>query len=366
MSNPWLKYCNPAIVDIKPYVPGKPESQLCRELNLNAGLISKLNSNESLWGPSPKITELFSAIPNTTYYPDGDAYELKQVIAKQCNLSPDCIALGNGSNELLDLIARAFLYAGASAVFSEYAFVVYSLSTQAQGAQSIVIPAIEYAHDLEQMIYVIDDSTRVVFIANPNNPTGTYIHADVLLELLKKVPKTTLIVLDQAYQEYIDDNADYSSWLNRFDNLIICRTFSKIHALAALRIGYSLSHPHITELINRIRPPFNTSALAQEAAIASLNDPFYIRSVAKQTNQAKIQLEQQLRKLNIHFIPSSANFLCCRLPQCRLTIEALSRKGIMVRPLENYGLEDYARITIGKPEQNKQLIGALADIISRQ
>ena len=364
--NRFLSLCNPALKSINPYVPGKPETQLLRELNLERAQIIKLNSNESLWGPTPKLcSDLGGMLADMCYYPDGDGYELKSQLAAYHGVSRQQITLGNGSNDILEMIAKAFLTCDTNAVYAQYAFIVYELATKAQGATCRVVAATDYAHDLVAMVAACDADTRLLFIANPNNPTGSYLATEALLEQLRQVPSDTIIVLDQAYQDYIEEDkaVDFARWLQELDNLIICRTFAKIHALAALRIGYALSHPHIANLLNRIRQPFNTNTLAQKAAIISLQDSNYIEQVAQQTQQAKQQLAKDLLQLGLWFMPAYGNFICCQLPNCAQTIEQLAQRGIMVRPLANYGLADFARISVGKPAHNRQLVNALADIM---
>lgn len=362
MKNQWLDYCNSGIKQMHPYIPGKPESQLLRELNLKPQQITKLNSNESLWGPTPTLSEIKH---ESQYYPDASGFELKQVLAKFHQVKANQITLGNGSNDILDLLARVFLNPNTQAIYSEYAFITYVLSTQAQGAKAKVIKATQYGYDIEQMVSACNSSTRLLFIANPNNPTGTYINATTLYEQFERVPKETIIVLDQAYQEYITDDikVQYELWLKEFPNLVICRTFSKIYGLASYRIGYAISSDGIANLLNRVRHPFNTNTLAQLAAIKAIQDQKHVQAVLKDFFSAKEMLKKQLNNLNISYIPSEGSFLCCHLPNAQNTINKLAQQGVMVRSVSNYQLTDFARITIGKKEHNQHLIEALKNIL---
>ena len=264
---------------ISPYVPGKPVSDLAREFGLDEAQIIKLASNENPLGPSPKAIEAITrAAGELTRYPDGSGFDLKAALAARYGLSADQIVLGNGSNDVLELVAHAFLRSGTSAVFAQHSFAVYPLATQAFGAAGIEVPAKDHGHDLAAMRAAIRDDTRVVWLANPNNPTGTWLPAAEIRAFVARVPANVLVVLDEAYNEYLppEERADTTSWLAEFPHLILSRTFSKVYGLAALRIGYGMMHPDVAAMLNRVRQPFNVNSLAQAAAIAALGDTDYV------------------------------------------------------------------------------------------
>jgi len=300
--------------DIAPYQGGKPISELAREMGLNEADIVKLASNENPLGMSPKAQmAVEEAIYEIARYPDGNSFALRQAVSDKFNVAPAQIVFGNGSNDILELAARAFLQAGDEVIYSQHAFAVYALVTQAVGATGVVVPAKDYAHDISGFLRAITSKTRLMFIANPNNPTGTLIAKDDLYAMLEQVPATVLVVLDEAYDEYLSeqDKSVAINWLSEFDNLIISRTFSKAYGLAGLRVGFGLMHADVADILNRVRQPFNVNSIAQAAAIASLaDDDFVARSYA--VNQAGMaQITQGLTALGISFIPSH---LKCPMP----------------------------------------------------
>lgn len=352
---------------IAPYQGGKPISELAREMGLNEADIVKLASNENPLGISPKAQmAIDEAIDDIARYPDGNCFALREVVAKKFSVANQQIVFGNGSNDILELTARAFLHAGCEAIYSQHAFAVYPLVTQAVGATGVVVPAINYAHDLDGFLKVITAKTRLIFIANPNNPTGTLIAKDTLKAFLKVVPSDVIVILDEAYDEYLSaaEKSEAIDWLCEFNNLIISRTFSKAYGLAGLRIGFGLMHASVADMLNRVRQPFNVNSIAQAAAIASLaDDDFVARSYA--LNQAGMaQLTQGLEKLGLAYIPSSANFVSFSVKNAASVNQKLLQKGVIVRPIANYEMADYLRVSVGLFSENARFLAVLAEVIS--
>lgn len=359
--------------DLKPYEPGKPIEELERELGISNSL--KLASNENPLGPSPQAVEAMrEQLENVSIYPDGNGFALKNALAAKLNINSEQLTLGNGSNEILELVARTFLSPGTAAVFSEHAFAVYPIVVQATGARACVADAYApdhpqaYGHNLRKMLNLVGDDTRVVFIANPNNPTGTWLDRESLDDFLKAVPQTTLVVIDEAYFEYVRESnyPDTLQWLDRYLNLIVTRTFSKIYGLAGLRVGYAVSHPELAELLNRVRQPFNTNSLAQLAACAALDDETHVKR-SREINAAGLrQLSVALQDRGLCCIPSVANFICVDVGQAALPIyQELLTQGVIVRPVDNYGLPRHLRITVGTSEQNRRVLCALDQVLNR-
>ena len=351
-----------------PYKAGKPIEELERELGLTQ--IIKLASNENPLGPGKKALEaIASVLPELALYPDGSGFLLKQALADKYALDDSQITLGNGSNEILELVARAFLTPEHEAIFSQHAFAVYPIVTQAVGANAVVVPALNYGHDLDAMLLVVTEKTRVVFIANPNNPTGTLLSQASLALFLNALPDTCVCVLDEAYCEFVNDNdvAGISSiaWLSDHPNLLITRTFSKAYGLAGLRIGYGLSSPQMADILNRVRQPFNNNSLALVAALAALNDDEHLQQTITVNMQGMQQLVEGFKALNLEWVPSAGNFVLVDLKQAGLPIyEALLRKGVIVRPVGVYELPNHLRISIGTKMENQVFLKALTDILA--
>ncbi|CAN7509067.1 histidinol-phosphate transaminase [Pseudomonas sp. LjRoot71] len=364
----FLALAQPGVQQLSPYVPGKPVDELARELDLDPASIVKLASNENPLGPSSKALEAIrQALPELTRYPDGNGFELKSRLAARCGVQINQVTLGNGSNDILDLVARAYLAPGLNAVFSQYAFAVYPISTQAVGAQGKVVPAKDYGHDLDAMLAAIDENTRVVFIANPNNPTGTWFGPDALERFLARVPQSVLVVLDEAYIEFAegDELPDGLKYLARYDNLLVSRTFSKAYGLAALRVGYALSSAQIADVLNRVRQPFNVNSLALSAACAALDDADYLAQSRQLNDAGMAQLEAGLRELGLSWIPSKGNFIAVDFGRDTAAInQALLRAGVIVRPVAGYGMPNFLRISIGLPAENARFLEALAKVLS--
>lgn len=347
---------------IAPYQPGKPIAELARELGLQEDGIIKLASNENPLGASPKaVAAMQAALPEVGRYPDGNGFELKAAISRKYGIAQDHIVLGNGSNDVLEMAARAFLAAGASAVYSQHAFAVYPLATQATGAEGIEVPAREFGHDLDAMAAAIRADTRIVFMANPNNPTGTWIAPDAVLEFLRKVPSNVLVVLDEAYNEYLEPHlrGDSARWLEEFPNLAISRTFSKAYGLAGLRIGYALVRPQVADLMNRVRQPFNVSHLAQVAAVAALADQEFVQKSYALNRDGMRMLTEAFRRLGLSWIPSHANFVSFRVGDGAGVFQRLLRLGVIVRPVGAYGMPEHLRVSIGTPAENQRFLAAL-------
>jgi histidinol-phosphate aminotransferase len=352
---------------IAPYQPGKPITELAREMGLDEKSIVKLASNENPMGLSPRARAAIErAIPELSRYPDG--FLLTKALADRLGVALDQIVLGNGSNDVLELVAGAFLAPGRAAVFAQHAFAVYPLATQARGARSIVVPARAYGHDLAAMLQAIDRDTHLVFIANPNNPTGTMLDAGAIESFLARVPPNVVVVLDEAYNEYLAPELRCPSveWLARFPNLVVTRTFSKAYGLAGLRVGYGVCHADIAALLNRVRQPFNVNNLALDAAVAALGDQDFVdRSYALNT-AGMAQLTGGFRKLGLGWIPSYANFVAVEIPRtgseprAGAVYQKLLRQGVIVRPVAGYGMPDHLRVTIGLPEENERFLAALA------
>jgi len=362
----------PGVRALTPYLPGKPISELERELGLRN--IVKLASNENPLGPSPKALEAARcALSELHLYPDGSGFAFKAALSGELDVRPEQIALGNGSNDVLELVARAFLSPQSRAVYSEHAFAVYPIVTQAVGAQAAVAPAHDgshgpsYGHDLQAMAQRVDESTRVVFIANPNNPTGTYLTKSELCRFLSDLPEHVIAVVDEAYFEYVE-TADYPNcveWLSDFPNLIVTRTFSKAYGLAGLRVGYAVSSLAIADLLNRVRQPFNVNSIALEAAKAALEDDEHlIRSVSLNRDGLR-RLSEAFTERALSFIPSVGNFITVNVGRPAAPVyDALLRQGVIVRPVANYGLPDHLRVTVGTEEENRIFLAALDRVLA--
>lgn len=354
------------IQKIAPYQGGKPITELAREMHLNVEDIVKLASNENPLGISPKADyAIQEAILEIARYPDGNSFALREAVSNKFNVSPDQIVFGNGSNDILELVARAYLSADSEVIYSQHAFAVYPLVTQAMGAKGVVVPAKDFGHDLPAMLAAVTDKTSLIFIANPNNPTGTLLAKDALFAFLQQVPKNVLVVLDEAYDEYLpaEHKSQAISWLNEFDNLLISRTFSKAYGLAGLRIGFGLCHAQIADMMNRVRQPFNVNSVAQAAAVASLaDDDFVERSYA--LNQAGMaQLKQGFDQLGLSYIPSFANFISVKVGDAATINQKLLQNGVIVRPVANYEMPEYLRVSIGLFSENAKFLDVLAKIL---
>ncbi len=359
----------PYIRAIAPYQPGKPISELERELGITG--IVKLASNENPLGTSPAaVAAMQEAIKTIAIYPDGNGFDLKDALVKRYDVAHANVTLGNGSNDLLELAARAFLTVGDKVAYSDHAFAVYALASQAVGATGISVPAAAgYGHDLPAMLKAAtDNKVKMVFIANPNNPTGTYLGADELLAFLRGLPPEILVVLDEAYNEYLPEDRRYDSvaWLKEFPNLIISRTFSKAYGLAGLRVGYALAHEQVTDMINRVRQPFNVNSVAQAAAVAALRDVSFVRKTFELNQRGMLQITEGLTRLGLEYIPSFGNFVAFRIGNATAMYRRLLELGVIVRPIANYDMPDWLRVSIGLESENAKFLAALEKCISQQ
>jgi len=355
------------VAGLQPYQPGKPIEELQRELGLEE--IIKLASNENPLGPSQMVLDAIASTKDLSRYPDGNGFNLKKALADKHNINMDRITLGNGSNDILEMVARAFVNTEHQVIYSEHSFAVYPIVTQAVGAEHVVVPANEWGHDLSAMLEAVTDKTRLMFIANPNNPTGTWIKSERLRHLLENVPEHVIVLVDEAYFEYASAEEHYpdsSLWLDDFSNLIVTRTFSKAYGLAGLRVGYGLSHPDIANLLNRVRQPFNNNSLALVAAETALQDEQYIeRSVSVNQNGMQ-ELIKAFDELGLEFIPSKGNFICVDFKQPTDSVfQALLKAGVIVRPVANYGMPNHLRISIGLESENIRFIAELTKIMTK-
>jgi histidinol-phosphate aminotransferase len=351
---------------IAPYVPGKPVEELAREYGLAEKDIVKLASNENPRGPSPRVRRAIAdAVSGITRYPDGNGFALKTALAALFGVEREQVVLGNGSNDILELATQAFLRPGDEAVYSQHAFAVYPLATQARGATGVVVPARELGHDLEAMCAAITARTRIVFVANPNNPTGTWLAPEAMRAFVASVPRDVLIVLDEAYNEYLQPThqADTASWIATHPNLVVSRTFSKAYGLAGLRVGYGLMDTAVADMLNRVRQPFNVNSVAQAAALAALADTEYVEESARLNLAGLEQLMHGLDALGIGYVPSHGNFLLVRIGDAATIYDRLLRKGVIVRPVANYGLPEHLRVTVGLEEENARFLSSLREAI---
>ncbi len=373
MATDFHKLAVKGVQSLKPYLPGKPIEELERELGVTNTL--KLASNENTMGPSPlALQAMQKAIQEVDLYPDGNGFVLKQKISDKFKINTNQITLGNGSNDILDMVARTFLGKGREAIFSEYAFAVYPISTQAVGATARIAKAFDadhdenpYGHDLDAMKALINENTRVIFVANPNNPTGTWLKSAELKQFLSEVPKDIIVVVDEAYFEYVE-NEEYPNtmeWLNTFPNLIVSRTFSKAYGLAGLRVGYAICSEAIADLLNRVRHPFNVNTVSILAATAALDDDNHLNNCVEMNTKGIKFWRAACQYRGLDYIPTVGNFITIDFEQDAMPIyEGLLREAVIVRPIANYGLPNHLRISISTPEDNQRCLDALDKVLN--
>jgi histidinol-phosphate aminotransferase len=358
----------PYIRAIAPYQAGKPISELEREMGITG--IVKLASNENPLGASPRaIAAARAALDEIGLYPDGNGFALKEALARRYGVAHDQVVLGNGSNDLLELSARAFLTVGDRVVYSDHSFAVYSLATQAVGAVGISVAARDFGHDLDAMRKAaVAQNAKMIFIANPNNPTGTFVSGAALHEFLRALPATILVVLDEAYNEYLPEACRYDSvkWLHEFPNLIISRTFSKAYGLASLRVGYALGDAQVMDMLNRVRQPFNVNSMAQAAALAAIQDTDFVQQTCALNQRGMKQITDGLTKLGLEYIPSFGNFVSFRIKDAMRIYRRLLESGVIVRPIANYAMPDYLRVSIGLETENEKFLSALKQILGEK
>jgi len=357
---------NATLNNVAVYQPGRPIEEVAREVGLPPGDIIKLASNENPLGPSPAaVAAMRNTLENLHLYPDGNAFYLKQRLAAKLGLEPGNLILGNGSNEIIEFVGHALMGPGADVVVSQYCFAVYPMMAQLFGANLIAVPAKNYGHDLPAMLAAITPQTRVIFVANPNNPTGTLASSSDVTRLILETPSSVMIAMDEAYVEFLDEPLDLVSLVRdgRFPNLLLMRTFSKIFGLAGLRIGYGIGHPEVIAALEKVRQPFNINSIAQAGALAALDDVEHLRRTRANNSAGLRFLEQSLHELGLETIPSAANFILARVGDGKRVFDQLQRRGVIVRPLGGYQLPEWIRITVGTPEENHRCVTELKSVL---
>jgi histidinol-phosphate aminotransferase len=353
---------NPALKDLPTYQPGRPIEEVARELGMPAADIIKLASNENPLGPSPAALQAMQhVLAHLNLYPDGNAFYLKHKLADKLSVQPGNLILGNGSNEIIEFVGHAFMESGVDVVVSQFCFAIYPLTAKLFGANVIIVPAKDYGHDLPAMLRAITPKTRVVFVANPNNPTGTVVSKQELIDFAAEVPANVLLVIDEAYIEFLSDTADFISDIRRGQrpNLLLMRTFSKIFGLAGLRLGYGIGNPELITALEKIRQPFNINSIAQAGALAALDDADHMRRT-RDNNAAGLKLYvEAFQKHNLEFVPSAGNFIMVRVGEGQRVFEAMQKLGVIVRPMGGYQLPEWIRISVGTPEENQRSIESL-------
>jgi len=356
---------NPQLRDLAVYQPGKPIEETARELGCEPGEIIKLASNENPLGPSPEaVAAMREAIESAHLYPDGGAFYLRNAIAKKLNLTPDHIALGNGSNEIIELLAHAFLERGDAIVTSEHAFVAYKIIARVFGAKTIEAPSCDYGYDLDAILKAVTDRTEVIFIANPNNPTGTFLSAHAIDAFMARVPPNLIVVFDEAYYEYVAEMPNTLRYVHQGRNVVVLRTFSKIHGLASLRVGYGIARPELIEVLHKTREPFNVNGVGQIGALAALSDEEHQRKTKKVTDEGRAFFEKEFTAMKLQYIPSAGNFILVKVGHGLSVFRALLQRKVIVRAMKGYNLPEWVRISIGTMEQNRNCVAALREVLS--
>jgi histidinol-phosphate aminotransferase len=353
---------SPFLKKLPTYQPGRPIEEVARELNLPAESIIKVASNENPFGPSPlALAALQKAIAGVNLYPDGNAFYLKQKLAAKLGVETANLILGNGSNEIIEFVAHTLLSPGTNVVVSQFCFAIYPIVAKMFGAEVITVPARDHGHDLPAILKAITPDTRIVFVANPNNPTGTRAPREEVIKFVNDVPDDVLLVMDEAYIEFLDDAVDLVPLirLGARKNLVLMRTFSKIYGLAGLRVGYGIADAGLISAFEKVRQPFNINLLAQAAALAALDDDEHVRKT-RANNFGGLQFfEKAFRRLNLQFVPSSANFILVRVGEGQRVFDAMQKLGVIVRPMGGYQLPEWIRLSIGTPQENERSLGAL-------
>jgi histidinol-phosphate aminotransferase len=358
---------NPQLREVTPYQPGKPIEETARELGLDASAIIKLASNENPLGPSPKAVEAMrDALKKGHLYPDGGGFCLCKAVATKLGVAPENVILGNGSNEVLEFLGHAFLNPGDDIITSQYAFIVYKLIATSFGAHTIEVSSPDYHQDLDGMLAAITPKTRLIFVPNPNNPTGTLLSQRAIDDFMSRTPENVIVVFDEAYFEFLDRPPDTLRFVREGRNIVVLRTFSKIHGLAGLRIGYAVGPGDLIEVLHKTRQPFNVNSIAQIGALAALEDDEHLRETKRVVDEGRSYLQKQFSKMKIPFVPGTANFVMVNVGDGHATFEKLLRQGIIVRPLKAYNLPEWVRISVGTMEENKKLIAALKEATCNQ
>jgi histidinol-phosphate aminotransferase len=359
---------NPVLATLPVYQPGRPIEEVARELGLAPESIIKLASNENPLGPSRLgLAAMRKALTHGNLYPDGNSYYLKQKTAAKYNLTPAHFVLGNGSNEVPELLGHAILAQGADVVVSQYCFAVYPIVTALFGAKLVVVPAREYGHDLDAMLAAITPSTRLVLVANPNNPTGTVVDNAALARFINAVPANVVIGLDEAYVEFLEAAPDFMEEFRqgRKPNLLLMRTFSKIYGLAGARIGYGIGHPELITELEKVRQPFNVNSIAQAGAMAALDDTAHVEKTRRLNTRGLKLYSRVFKKLGLEYLPSQANFILVRVIEGQRVFGEMQKLGVIVRPMGGYQLGEWIRISIGTPKENERCIAALKTVLGK-
>ena len=363
MTSVW-ELANRQLRELAVYEPGKPIEETARELGVDPSTIIKLASNENPLGPSPKALQaMHTALEKAHLYPDGSGFYLRKAIAAKLSIAPDNIILGNGSNEVIEFLGHAFLNPGDDVITCQYAFIVYKLLATAFGVRTIETPSPDYQQNLDATLEAITAKTRMIFIPNPNNPTGTLISKRAIDSFMSLVPDGIVVVFDEAYFEFLDDPPDTLRFVRDGRNTVVLRTFSKIHGLAGLRIGYGIAPPEMTEVLHKTRQPFNVNSIAHAGAIAALDDEAHLIETKRVVDEGRAYLQKQFAEMQIPFVPAVANFLMVNVGDGCAVFQKLLQRKIIVRPLKGYGLPEWVRISVGTMEENRQLVAALRDLL---
>ncbi len=365
MSDP-NAFANPQLRELVPYEPGKPIEDVARELGLEADEIIKLASNENPLGPSPKAVQaMVAAVPGVNIYPDGGGWKLRNAIAKRFDLGMENVVLGNGSNEIIELVGHSFLKPGDEVVVAEHAFVVYKLMATLFGANTVEVADPGFAHDLDAMADAITSRTREIFIANPNNPTGTLVGSDEIERFMDRVPEEVIVIFDEAYHEFLQNPPDTLKYVREGRNVVVMRTFSKIQGLAGLRIGYGLAPAPLAAILQKARQPFNANAIAQAGALAALGDEAHQTRTREITDEGRNYLQGAFGEMGLEFVPSFANFVLVKVGDGDAVFEAMLRTGVIVRAMRGYQLPEWIRISVGTMQQNRRCIEVLKEVLAR-
>ena len=357
---------NPSLAKLPVYQPGRPIEEVARELNLPADSIIKLASNENPLGPSRRaLAAMKKALTHANLYPDGNAFYLKQKLATKLGVTPANLALGNGSNEIIEFLGHALLSPGAEVLVSQYCFAVYPIVTALFGATLVTVPATDYGHDLDAMLAAITTKTRIVFVANPNNPTGTVVSPEALLNFINAVPPNVVIALDEAYIEFLERKLDLTSEIaaGLRPNLLLMRTFSKIYGMAGLRIGYGIGHPELIAALEKIRQPFNINAISQAGALAALDDAKHVEKTQRINKRGIKLFTREFKRLKLEVVPSAANFILVRVGDGARVFSEMQKLGVITRPMGGYQLGEWIRISIGTPKENQRCLEALKTVL---
>jgi histidinol-phosphate aminotransferase len=366
MTSVW-DLANPQLRDLAVYEPGKPIEETARELGVDPSAIIKLASNENPLGPSPKAVQAMrGALENAHLYPDGSGFYLTKAIATKLGLGPENVILGNGSNEVIEFLGHAFLNPGDDIITCQYAFIIYKLLATAFGVRTIETPSPDYQQNLDATLEAITPKTRLIFIPNPNNPTGTLVSQSAIDDFMSRIPDSIPVTFDEAYFEFLDEPPDTLPFVREGRNVVVLRTFSKIHGLAGLRLGYAIAPPEIIEVLHKTRQPFNVNSIALTGALAALDDEAHLRETKGVVDEGRAYLQEQFAEMQIPFVPAVANFVMVNVGDSCAVFEKLLQRKIIVRPLKGYGLPKWVRISVGTMEENKKLIAALEDVIQPQ